>query len=257
MSGGEHRLALDDGSLVDVLDRLLDSGACVDGSVLITLADVDLVRLDLRLLLASVHTLERAAEHAAERSRPAEVPTEAASPPKPVGSRGVPAPRAEQPHAARPHADQPHTERPDTERPRSGAAYRPSAGTPPAPRAVRTAADLPGATTSAGMGTDADEGDREAGVAGLVVFVVDLVRQLLERQALRRMDAGELTSTQVERLGRSLMALERQVGELTEFVSGRRRHREDLSPFPAHVDPFPGGRPVTEKRPVTEGRWQR
>ncbi|MET9021744.1 gas vesicle protein GvpJ [Actinopolymorpha sp. NPDC004070] len=245
MSGGERRLALDDGSLVDVLDRLLDSGACVDGSVLITLADVDLVRLDLHLLLASVHTLERAAEHAGERQNPAEVPTEA-SPPKAVA-----APRAEQTHTQppkprRPHTEQPHTEQPHTDQPHTGQVSRPSAATPPGPPAVRTAADLPGADTST------EEGDREAGVAGLVVFVVDLVRQLLERQALRRMDAGELTSTQVERLGRSLMALERQVGELTEFVAGRRRHKPDLSPFPARSDLFPDHR-----NPVTEGRWQR
>ncbi|GAA2760359.1 gas vesicle protein GvpJ [Actinopolymorpha rutila] len=248
MSGGERRLALDDGSLVDVLDRLLDSGACVDGSVLITLADVDLVRLDLHLLLASVHTLERAAERTAdEHARSAEVPA-GSSPPKQVGAGPAPAPHTERPHAEQLHAESPHTERPHAESPRTGSAYRPSTGMPPTPPAVRTAADLPDAGTGAGT----EEGDREAGVAGLVVFVVDLVRQLLERQALRRMDAGELTSTQVERLGRSLMALERQVGELTEFVSGRRRRRPDLSPFPAHVDPFPNRR-----NPVAEGRWQR
>lgn len=244
MSGSERRLALDDGSLVDVLDRLLDTGACVDGSVLITLADVDLVRLDLRLLLASVHTLERAAERsAAERSQSAQVPT-GATPPKPIDAGLAPPPRTERPRTERLPTERPDSDSPHTEPPRTGPAYRPSAGMRPAPPPVRTAADLPGRT--------AEEGDREAGVAGLVVFVVDLVRQLLERQALRRMDAGELSSTQVERLGRSLMALERQVGELTEFVAGRRRNKPELSPFPAHVDPFPDHR-----NPVTEGRWQR
>ncbi|MGW0231275.1 gas vesicle protein GvpJ [Actinopolymorpha singaporensis] len=238
MSGSERRLALDDGSLVDVLDRLLDTGACVDGSVLITLADVDLVRLDLRLLLASVHTLERAAERsAAERSQSAQVPA-GVSPSKPVDARPAPAPV---PRTERPNTEQPNTEQANAEPSRTGSACRPSAGMRPAPPPVRTAAELPGAGP--------EEGDREAGVAGLVVFVVDLVRQLLERQALRRMDAGELTSTQVERLGRSLMALEQQVGELTEFVAGRRRNKPELSPFPAHVDPFPDHR-----NPVTEGR---
>ena len=244
MSGGERRLALDDGSLVDVLDRLLDSGACVDGSVLITLADVDLVRLDLRLLLASVHTLERSAgRNAAERPQPAEVPT-GASPAKQVRGRSEPTQRA----------GRPRTEQAGTTRPRAGSAYRRSAN-PPAPPTVRTAADLPGADPGADTDPGTEGGDREAGVAGLVVFVVDLVRQLLERQALRRMDAGELTSTQVERLGRSLMALERQVGELTEFVAGHRRPKPDLSPFPAQLDPFPGGR--NPRNPVTEGRWPR
>ena len=53
----DTNLALDDGSLVDLLDRLVDTGLVADGTVLITLAGVDLIRLDLRLLLASVQSL--------------------------------------------------------------------------------------------------------------------------------------------------------------------------------------------------------
>nr|AHE14603.1 hypothetical protein asmbl_31 [uncultured bacterium] len=46
-------------SLVDVLDRVLTCGAVVTGEVVIALAGVDLIRLDLRLLLASVETAAR------------------------------------------------------------------------------------------------------------------------------------------------------------------------------------------------------
>ncbi|MFG1644548.1 gas vesicle protein GvpJ [Amycolatopsis sp. NPDC049252] len=41
-------------SLVDLLDRVVTRGAVVNGDVIITLAGIDLIRLDLRLLLAAV-----------------------------------------------------------------------------------------------------------------------------------------------------------------------------------------------------------
>ncbi|MEV6610114.1 gas vesicle protein GvpJ [Kutzneria sp. NPDC051319] len=44
--------------LVEVLDRVITAGVVVHGDVLISLAGVDLIRLDLRALLAAVDTLE-------------------------------------------------------------------------------------------------------------------------------------------------------------------------------------------------------
>ena len=50
----------DSTSLVDLLDRLLETGVFVTGDVVITLAGIDLVQLDLRLLLTGVaEALER------------------------------------------------------------------------------------------------------------------------------------------------------------------------------------------------------
>ena len=46
-------------SLVDVLDRLLDTGVVVDGQIVLTVAGVDLVYLGVRALLASVDTASR------------------------------------------------------------------------------------------------------------------------------------------------------------------------------------------------------
>lgn len=40
--------------LVDLLDRVIDRGAVVNGDVLISLAGIDLIRLDLRLLLVAI-----------------------------------------------------------------------------------------------------------------------------------------------------------------------------------------------------------
>jgi uncharacterized protein YjiS (DUF1127 family) len=54
----------------------------------------------------------------------------------------------------------------------------------------------------------------ENGLARLVLSIVELVRRLLERQALRRMDAGNLSDAEIERLGNALMKLEEKMAEL-------------------------------------------
>lgn len=54
----------------------------------------------------------------------------------------------------------------------------------------------------------------ENGLARLVLAIVELVRRLLEKQALRRMDRGTLTDDEVERLGDALMKLEEKMAEL-------------------------------------------
>jgi len=54
----------------------------------------------------------------------------------------------------------------------------------------------------------------ENGLAKLVLSIIELVRRLLERQALRRMDAGNLTDEEIERLGAALMKLEQKMEEL-------------------------------------------
>ncbi|HET8562126.1 MAG TPA: gas vesicle protein K, partial [Marmoricola sp.] len=50
----------------------------------------------------------------------------------------------------------------------------------------------------------------------LVLTLVELLRQLMERQAIRRMDAGGLDDDQIERLGQTLMLLDRRMTELRE-----------------------------------------
>lgn len=48
-----------DVALVDVLDRVLDKGAVVAGDIVISVADVDLVYIGLKVMLSSVETMER------------------------------------------------------------------------------------------------------------------------------------------------------------------------------------------------------
>jgi hypothetical protein len=63
---------------------------------------------------------------------------------------------------------------------------------------------------------EADPENVERGLAQLVLTIVELLRQLMERQALRRVEAGGLDDETVERLGRTLMALESRMAELRD-----------------------------------------
>ena len=58
--------------------------------------------------------------------------------------------------------------------------------------------------------------DIERGLAGLVLTLVEFLRQVLERQAIRRMEGDTLTDEEVERVGVALMRLEQKIGEIAE-----------------------------------------
>ncbi|GHA13448.1 hypothetical protein GCM10010329_40350 [Streptomyces spiroverticillatus] len=78
---------------------------------------------------------------------------------------------------------------------------------------------------------DADTVERD--LAKLVLTVVELLRQLMERQALRRVDTGELTEDQEERIGMTLMLLEDRMDIL--------RDKFGLKPEDLNIDLGPLG----------------
>lgn len=132
-------------SLVDLLDRIVDTGIAATGDVTISLADVELISLRLQLLLDSIGT---------EGAPPLSFP-------------GV--------RRARPT------------------------------RTVRL---------------EGDEDSLQRGLAQLVLVLVELLGELLERQALRRMAAGTLREEEVRRLGNAFAALHRRLDELHEELLG-------------------------------------
>jgi gas vesicle protein GvpK len=80
------------------------------------------------------------------------------------------------------------------------------------------ASDRPRVDAGLSRRIDADPESVERGLAQLVLTIVELLRQLMERQALRRIDGGSLDEDQVERLGRTFMELDKRMEELrTEF----------------------------------------
>jgi len=81
---------------------------------------------------------------------------------------------------------------------------------------------------------DADPESVQQGLAQLVLTIVELLRQLMERQALRRIDGGGLSDEQVENLGRTFMELDRAMEEL--------RGHFGLEPEDLNLDLGPLGR---------------
>ena len=72
----------------------------------------------------------------------------------------------------------------------------------------------------------------------LVLTIIELVRQLMEKQALRRVDEGDLSDEQVEALGLGLMHLETAMEEL--------KSRYDLTTADLNIDPGPLGTLLSE-----------
>ena len=81
---------------------------------------------------------------------------------------------------------------------------------------------------------DADPDSVQQGLAQLVLTIVELLRQLMERQALRRIDAGGLTDEQIERLGTTFMELDKRMEQL--------RAEFELEPEDLNLDLGPLGR---------------
>ena len=81
---------------------------------------------------------------------------------------------------------------------------------------------------------NADPEDVRRSVMKLVLTLVDLIRQLLERQAIRRLDAGSLSPKETEAVGLALMRLEETVRDLAlQF---------DLDPADLNLDLGPVGK---------------
>lgn len=59
----------------------------------------------------------------------------------------------------------------------------------------------------------------DSGLAKLVLTLVELIRKLVEKQAMRRVDGGSLTDEEIERLGETLMKLEMKMEELKKYFN--------------------------------------
>jgi len=81
-------------------------------------------------------------------------------------------------------------------------------------RELRRQLGRAGARSSSPLRWNADPDEVRRSVARLVLTLVEFIRRLLERQAIRRMGAGTLTPRQTEDVGRALMQLEATIREI-------------------------------------------
>lgn len=63
---------------------------------------------------------------------------------------------------------------------------------------------------------DVDSDNLKDGLLGLIVALVEIIRDALKLQAMRRMESGRLTDRQVEKLGNALMELEEAIEDMKE-----------------------------------------
>lgn len=66
---------------------------------------------------------------------------------------------------------------------------------------------------------NADPGNADSGLAQLVLTLVELIRKLIEKQAIQRVEGGSLTEEEIERLGETLMRLEMKMEELKKVFN--------------------------------------
>src|SRR3954454_9116679 len=81
---------------------------------------------------------------------------------------------------------------------------------------------------------NADPERVEQGLARLVLTVVELLREVLEHQAIRRMDGGTLSEPEIEKLGLALLKLNHRMDELKAIF--------DLTDEDLNIDLGPLGR---------------
>ena len=61
---------------------------------------------------------------------------------------------------------------------------------------------------------EANPDNVDKGLAKLVLTLIELIRKLMEKQAMRRVEKGSLSDEEIERVGETLMKLEQKMGEL-------------------------------------------
>jgi len=66
------------------------------------------------------------------------------------------------------------------------------------------------------MVVDIDEKSLKYGVLGLVIALVEIIRDALKLQAIKRMEGGSLTDEEMERLGQALMDLDGAIEEIKQ-----------------------------------------
>lgn len=191
-------------SLVDAVDTLLNKGVVLSGDVVLSVAGVDLVYVGLNLLVASVESLR-----------------EAGSAPSPIHLSERGGGRIDAGTSSLPDAKTGRDNGEMTFDEGAGLSASDLALYPDRQRRDATPSPPESATAIIDHAPPAGQidvaGERpEQGLARLVLTLIELLRQILERQALRRAEGGGLTDDEVERMGVALMELEAKMRELRD-----------------------------------------
>ena len=187
--------------LTELLDCALDKGVAACGDLTLSVAGVDLVFVGLKVLLSSVDAVQRTA------AGPSLFPKSLF----PGKSPSYPAPEPGDLSRVSPHGF----------RSRHGETRAPEKETE---KGIAAFPDI-------GM-EGMEETKPERGLAKLVLTVVELVRKLMEKQAIRRVEGGGLSDEEIERLGNTFAMLEERMEELKRVFGLEGEELElDLGPL--------------------------
>jgi hypothetical protein len=183
-------------TLLELLDRLIDRGVMVKGEILLSVADVDLVYLNLGLLLSSVKTVEDAADRSNRRKAE-------------VVSRPIPL-QEEPMHALR--LEETSNDTVSTPLSKENSQNSNSDGK----TVDRTLSSAIGEELNklSQPKTDIDHENVEKGLVKLVLTLVDLIRKLMEKQAIRRIEANQLDDREIEDVGNTFLLLDEKMNQL-------------------------------------------
>lgn len=192
-------------TLLELLDRLLNKGVVVKGELLLSVADVDLVYLNVGVLLSSVKTVKSAARRSGNRdatwtpwqTSPQETfPQETfphelleQSPVEVERKDGIPTPFLKE-HDRGANGDGETLARTLPSVVEGGLAHL-----------LEPKANI-------------DPKNVEKGLARLVLTLVELIRKLMEKQAVRNIDAGQLNAQEIERVGNTFFLLDERMEQL-------------------------------------------
>jgi Gas vesicle protein K/Gas vesicle protein len=188
-------------TLLELLDRLLDKGVMVKGEILLSVADIDLVYLNLGLLLSSVKSIEQTpgrGNNGEGKQLPWQPPTSPTSQESLLDES--------QQHARRKEGVTIPLLKENSQN-ENGNEKELLA------RALPAAID-DGLGQIFGPKTNIDPKNVEKGLAKLVLTLVDLIRKLMEKQAIRRMEEGQLNSEEIEKMGNTFFLLDERIEQL-------------------------------------------
>ncbi len=189
-------------SLADALSRVLDIGVVILGEATLTVADIDLVYVQLQLVVRTPEGSSVPPVRADSDSGPGSGPGYGS--PRGIRATGTQPdtggfiPRGEPVSAPRPV-------------PRTGPATDQVLALPP----LAPLTSVPKGPASAGSGAAPPAPSRrEQGLAKLVLALLKLLHDLMEHQALRRVEGGSLSPADVEKLGDALMRQTQEIERL-------------------------------------------
>lgn len=177
--------------LGDVISTLLDKGVVLKGEALLSVADIDLINLDLGVMLVAVETMLR-------RGKSGSLMASRLGPPDLSAERARRLRGEEQSAVARP-------------------GIAPRSETAPSqtlPTRALTEAPLRELAPALPERINVDPEKVENGLARLALTLIEVLRKVLEHQAIRRMEGGSLSEQEVERLGFALLRLHDRMQEL-------------------------------------------